>query len=139
MIDFPIGSGRLGHYYYRDDVELPPLNIDGIDMLGFRDKSQNNYSTIIDDKATIEKFFNVIGQAYQKDSTGHGLVYDIGLMNSQFEGIEIDMPVSIKDGSYWIEVTDDNFAIIPQDLLEKIAGKKLPTPEDIQMEWDAED
>ena len=57
------------------------------------------------------------------------LYINLQLMNSAYPGIGIDAPVYQRDKTYWI-LFDSSYSVAPisQDLLEQIAGEKLPAP-----------
>lgn len=126
-------------YYYRDDIQLPVYDRNGIDMVGFQGRDETDFSNIIYDSDTIDKLFDLKNKS-QKELVQLWYFCTIEFMNSDFKGIGIKAPVALKDNKFWITFEGDNFySEISQDLLEEIAGKKLPTPEELQRQWDAED
>ncbi len=124
------------NYHYREDIALPPYDSSGIDKIGFKQGDETKYIDINNNKETIKKLFDIKINAQKTDIVGLGLVYFLELMNSNLQGIGINLPVYEKDNTYWVLFDRNNhIAPISQDLLEEIAGKKLPTASEVESKW----
>jgi hypothetical protein len=128
-------------YYYRVDVTLPPFDRTGIDQVGYVKRGQwfyrHDIKPITQDKETLDKLFEAIDTAPDNEyEEGGGFRFaEIWCMNSAFPGIGIELPIKAYHQSYWIELkrpdwTEGVYAKIPQEVLEAIAGEKLPTAEE---------
>ncbi len=116
--------------------------------------SQHQIKPVLRSTGTVNKLFDVIDTA--TDSQGFNREYSyyfstLWCMNSNFPGIGIELPVYAYNQNYWVLVNysasiynrwipvedwmpekskkreQPGYAKIPQDLLEAIAGEKLPT------------
>ncbi len=143
-------------YYYRADISLPSFDRTGIDELAFAPYSQFNYEfmPVTKDTEIINKLFAVVNDnAGKQELSGYYQYYFATLwcMNSGFPGIGIALPVYAYDQDYWVLINYSEsisekwkpnwdwlpeeskesetpvYAKIPQQLLEQIAGEKLPT------------
>lgn len=136
-------------YYYRADIKLPPFDRSGIDEVGYEYWGQEGIKNIVSDPVAVDKLFDVISTASNNQDFEWKNLYTVALlwlMNSNFPGIGIYMRVYAYGQDYWIEIEppqrsyrgswsvtknlynpDTVYAKIPQELLEQIAGKKLPT------------
>ena len=130
-------------YYYRADVTLPPFDRTGIDQVGYVKRGQwfhrHDIDPITQNKETLDKLFEAIDTAPDSEYTDSGAGFNfttIWCMNSAFPGIGIELPIDAYHQSYWIELKrsvgtkDGVYAKIPQEVLEAIAGEKLPTAEE---------
>jgi hypothetical protein len=133
--------------YHRSDVKLPPFDRTGINKVGFVKEGEWEEKKFIQDKDIIDKLFDSIDSVsqgfniYKSASIG-----SIVCMNSNYPGIVIEVPVYAYVQDYWLMIKPpergyngwsviDNikqpetvYAKVPQELLEQIAGQKLPTP-----------
>lgn len=116
-------------YYYREDITLPTYDRNGVDMLGFKKEGLFSNYVFIQNKELTDKIFELKDQSKKINIEGaFDFVYYLQLMNSNYPGIGIKATVYQKNKTYWIFFNDDDSTVSPisQDLLEQIAGEKLP-------------
>jgi len=128
-------------YGLRDDIALPTMDSNGVDTIGIRREYESKFFNVVQDKETIDQLFDVMSRAETQDEEGYQYVYVLELTNSDFPGIEIQVNVCRQGDEYWLYFNEiDNYNIesgdvcyyyqavqIPRELLEKIAGKAVPT------------
>ena len=124
----PFSFEKLGDFYFRrTDVQLPAYDTTGINEIGISGED-DKIINISNDRQTIEKMLALLEGPREQIQRANllGVIYNVLLMNSDYPGISIPL---------YVEATNDRFIInervVPQNLLEQIAGKKLPAPSEI--------
>jgi hypothetical protein len=134
---FSIFSEGFGDFNFkRTDIQLPAYDLNGIDKVGIANTDIPDYKdykfiNISSDRQTIEKILALKNEpAIEGKTKYYKYCYTIFLMNSNFPGISIQLPVYLtSEDSYMVNmIYDGKDRGISQDLLEQIAGQKLPTP-----------
>jgi len=115
-------------YYYRDDIELPSFDSNGIDRIGVMNDNGVLFIHTVEDQSIIEEVLQVIHESDEGDMnwTSREFLYELYFMSSQYEGIGIHASIAASEGYYWILDEELRTFLIPQTLVEKIVGKSLP-------------
>lgn len=116
-------------YYYRDDTTLPDFNRNNIDTLIIGNNITMQEQNIITDPQKINKVFALFNMPAMQPLKGSIDLYDMNFMNSQYKGIAVHEFITAMDGEYWIVnwSTGNEMYRLPQDLLEELVSKKMPT------------
>lgn len=129
-------------YSYRADVTLPSFDRKGIDEIEYtvnKGSSFEGIKPVIRNADLVNSLFDVLETASNSgEYTGKDNYYlcSIFCMNSSFQAIGIELTVYAYGQDYWVLIDTPErprlhptiYAKIPRDLLEQIAGQKLPTP-----------
>jgi hypothetical protein len=118
------------YYYRRDDVEMPPFDSSGIDVIRIEHWGNRSINKIVQEPEVIAEVIDVLNgdEKYNivySDEAQH--LYKMYFMNSQYEGIAIYTSIVADKGIYWISDGEYYDYPIPQSLLEEITGEMLPT------------
>lgn len=128
---FLIDNEIADNYYARADIALPTFDRSGIDALALVDQEKKQYK-VVTDKNLLDKLWDTL-ESNEKKNEDSGNFFpseqELWFMNSNFPGISIQLPVYvIDDDKYMINMAyDGKYRGISQDLIEQIAGQKLPT------------
>ena len=125
---FSFGEGLADGYYYRDDIEMPSFDSNGIDRIGVMNDNGVLFIHTVEDPSIIEEVLQVIHESDKGDMNwaSRDFLYELYFMNSQYEGIGIHASIAASEGYYWILDEELRTFLIPQTLVEKIVGKSLP-------------
>lgn len=120
--------GFRPNYYYKEDITLPPYDRNGVNMLGFKKEGSSSDGVFSQNEALIDEIFKLKNNAQADQTVDFDFVFELQLMNSNYSGIGIKVNVYQKNSTYWICFNEFSNVISPisQELLEQIAGEKLP-------------
>ena len=126
-------SRHMKFLFYKSNLELPAFERANVDEIcyekggqWFGNREMQNFSR---NQKIIDELFNLTdpakGQTHEAGYKYFGYIY---CMDDSFPGICNSIAVYAQQNEYMINMGDDNtWFEIPQDLLEQIAGEKLPT------------
>ena len=134
-------SDLYGPGLYRTDKDIPDVSVDSVDKIVWEyyeiedGEKSNFYTNTIEDKTIIEEFFGLLKNGRKFDSS------EPIKQKSKFYIMDIYLYCSDIPAAYYLLSTGLNndrivcgkpiigYVHIPDDLLEKIAGKKIDSSE----------
>ncbi|MPN18688.1 hypothetical protein SDC9_166051 [bioreactor metagenome] len=141
-------------YYYKDDVDLPEFDIKNIEFNGFGSiefmDDEDSINTTYDRELIDTYLANIMSgdQIHRLNAeladTGRlnaelaGTNYHLVLLSTEYPGIGIDQSVYACRGKFWVTFKGSILIEMPQDILEKIAGRQLPTASEIEEQREEE-
>lgn len=138
-----LGSDLNGSVLYRSDKDIPDVSAESVDKIVWEDyevkfdgkpesyEQLNFYTNTNEDKETIKEFFDLLEteentqnfDSIKKDSNNY--IMDIKLYCSDLPAAYYELSVGLDNGRIVCGKPITGYVYMPEDLLEKIVGKKL--------------
>lgn len=140
FLQYPL-TDYYGEMLYRVDRDILDVSVDSVDKVVWGESTYINsqignlYSNTIEDKEVIQELFDLLDKGERTEDISQIVVnnntlnIDISLYCSDIPEAYYDMRVGIANGKVVIGREDIQYIYIPDDLLEKIAGKKIDIEE----------
>ncbi len=138
-----LGSDLNGSVLYRSDKDISDVSAESVDKIVWEDyevkfdgkpesyEQLNFYTNTNEDKETIKEFFDLLEteentqnfDSIKKDSNNY--IMDIKLYCSDLPAAYYELSVGLDNGRIVCGKPITGYVYMPEDLLEKIVGKKL--------------
>ena len=133
-------KGQWADYYdtlYRTDINIPDPSADSVDKIVWDDyivedsEIKDEYTNTVEDEEIIAELFNLLDSGEKTDNfdgiknESGSIIMNIRLYCADLPGVYYGLSVGLDNGRIVCGRPLTGYVYMPDDMLEKIAGKKI--------------